>query len=162
MKIFVVAFLSAWVFAVFSDPTSKGASHRPSPEGRKLKEVAPLIVGGRPAHPNEFPYQISLQFLYEGQWRHVCGGVVVAVNKVLTAAHCVKPPNLVSLRVVAGEHSLAEIEGREQVSGIDTAILHPNYDSRTMDYDYGVLRLSRNLTFNNYGWVAAWATVAVL
>ncbi|CAG7724499.1 unnamed protein product [Allacma fusca] len=80
MKIFVVAFLSAWVFTAFSDPTPKGASHRRSPEGRKTKEAGPLIVGA---------------------------------------------------------------EGMEQVSGIDAAILHPNYDSRTMDYDYGVLRLSR-------------------
>ncbi|CAG7723992.1 unnamed protein product [Allacma fusca] len=42
------------------------------------------------------------------------------------------------------------VGGLEQVSGIDAAILHPNYDRRTLDYDYGVLRLSHNLTFNNY------------
>ncbi|CAG7669137.1 unnamed protein product [Allacma fusca] len=53
-------------------------------------------------------------------------------------------------------------EGTEQVSGIDAAILHPKYDRRTMDYDYGVLRLSTNFTFNKYGWVAVWATVVVL
>ncbi|CAG7819218.1 unnamed protein product [Allacma fusca] len=46
------------------------------------------------------------------------------------------------------------VVGTEQVSGIDAAILHPKYDRRTMDYDYGVLRLSHNLTFNKYRWVA--------
>jgi secreted trypsin-like serine protease len=42
------------------------------------------IVGGQDAKPNEFPWQISLQ--YGGS--HVCGGSVLDSGLVITAAHC--------------------------------------------------------------------------
>lgn len=42
------------------------------------------IVGGEDADISEFPHQISLQ--YYGS--HICGGTIIASNRVVTAAHC--------------------------------------------------------------------------
>ncbi|CAG7720747.1 unnamed protein product, partial [Allacma fusca] len=142
MRAFAVACLCAWVFTAFTEPIPRRAPHLHDPGDLMtptlLNEGAPLIVGGRPAEPNEFPYQVSLQIREKAQWNHICGGVVVAEDKVVTAAHCIYGSNHSRLRVVAGEHNLTQDDGTEQVSGIDAAIWHPNYNPRTLDYDYGM------------------------
>ena len=43
------------------------------------------IVGGTPAKPHSWPWQVSIN--YDGT--HVCGGTILSQNYVVTAAHCV-------------------------------------------------------------------------
>lgn len=42
------------------------------------------IVGGKPTTIEDYPYQVSLQH----RSSHVCGGVVISEDYVVTAAHC--------------------------------------------------------------------------
>ncbi|KAM4628645.1 mast cell protease 1A-like [Polymixia lowei] len=99
------------------------------------------IVGGREAAPNSRPYMASLQI--RGQ--HICGGVLVREDYVLTAAHCrsARP-----LRVVLGAHSLSAVEAAKQEFGVINAISHPRYNRQTHQNDVMLLKLNRkaNLT----------------
>lgn len=44
------------------------------------------IVGGEEAVPNSWPWQVSLRVAGE----HVCGGVIIKPDWILTAAHCLQ------------------------------------------------------------------------
>ncbi len=76
-------------------PAPAGAhwEYRPSsPEAAPTEGAAPEVVGGTPAAPGTFAYQVALAspgvpgLNIRGQF---CGGSLIAPDAVLTAAHCV-------------------------------------------------------------------------
>lgn len=71
------------------------------------------IVGGTEVYPvNNFPYQLSLRF-YDTQtgWNgHNCGGVLIAAQWALSAAHCFVFIGAGYYEVWAGKHNLTKVE----------------------------------------------------
>lgn len=55
----------------------------------KVPNIQPRVVGGNYASRNEFPYQVGLS-LEVGGLMFWCGGSLISVEHVLTAAHCVE------------------------------------------------------------------------
>lgn len=43
------------------------------------------IVGGQPVIIEQYPYQASVRHLDH----HICGGVILDYNTIITAAHCI-------------------------------------------------------------------------
>jgi secreted trypsin-like serine protease len=96
----VVLFAAVLVAGLFAGTSPAGAAgddeHAARPGGhwvhREVGQAPPEIVGGTPANPGEFPYQVALAFAgtpgipIRGQF---CGGSLIAPDTVLTAAHCV-------------------------------------------------------------------------
>ncbi|KAL1023024.1 hypothetical protein UPYG_G00035510 [Umbra pygmaea] len=105
-------------------------------DGRKDPKVG--IVGGREAVPHSRPYMVSLQ----SQRQHICGGVLVREDFVLTAAHCTG-----RVRVVLGAHNLSEEENSQQIFDVVRYIPHPLY-ADTLENDIMLLKLNGRATLS--------------
>ncbi|XP_055454274.1 anionic trypsin-2 [Psammomys obesus] len=105
------------------------------------------IVGGYTCQKHSVPYQVSLNSGY-----HFCGGSLINNQWVVSAAHCYKS----RIQVRLGEHNINVLEGNEQFVNSAKVIRHPNYNSRTLDNDIMLIKLSSPVTLN-----ARVATVAL-
>ena len=103
------------------------------------------IVGGQPAEKNEYSWLVGL--VYKFSKSPFCGGSLITSNTVLTAAHCKEFITLFRLfRVHVGEHDVTLDEGEIK---IDASLfeIHPDYDEDSSDFDFGIVRLVRHVTF---------------
>ncbi|XP_066474140.1 trypsin I-P38-like [Tiliqua scincoides] len=98
------------------------------------------IVGGYTCQKHSVPYQVSLNSGY-----HFCGGSLINNQWVVSAAHCYKS----RIQVRLGEHSLTLNDGTEQYINSATVIRHPSYNSRTLDNDIMLIKLSTKATLNS-------------
>ncbi|KAK3878927.1 hypothetical protein Pcinc_016470 [Petrolisthes cinctipes] len=102
------------------------------------------IIGGRPAQPGEWPWQVVILNKYHEAF---CGGTVVGSRWVLTAAHCVRRKLFVRL----AEHDLAVREGPEMEYKVWRSITHPQYDATTVDNDVALLELPEDVAGSGVG-----------
>uniref|UniRef100_A0A8C2ZXY8 Granzyme 3, tandem duplicate 3 n=1 Tax=Cyclopterus lumpus TaxID=8103 RepID=A0A8C2ZXY8_CYCLU len=100
------------------------------------------IVGGRVAKPHSRPYMASLQF-YD---QHLCGGMLIREDFVLTAAHCKQP---LPLTVVLGAHDISKKEKSQQRIQVTKYHQHPKFTGE-YDYDIMLLELKDNATLTRY------------
>ncbi|XP_034034844.1 transmembrane protease serine 2 [Thalassophryne amazonica] len=131
------------------------------------------IVGGTDAAPGAWPWQVSLQINNQ----HLCGGSIITLYWIVSAAHCFKKYNNPEIwRVQAGKLRLSEME---HFSGnrVDKIIIHENFDRNTLNNDIALLKLAKALTFTekikpvclpNVGvdlsagkqaWITGWGTI---
>jgi len=89
-------------------------------------------VNGRPASECEWPWQVDMQG---------CGGMIIAAEWVLTAAHCRS-----SLRKAlrAGLTSLSSPGARAQTRQIAQFIRHPDYSGKPLyDWDLQLVKVNK-------------------
>ncbi|MCS6828213.1 MAG: trypsin-like serine protease [Caldilinea sp.] len=109
---------------------------------------SPTIIGGGPADPGEYPWQVALLQANTGQWWG-CGGSLISPSWVATAAHCVSEGGSAvtspsALHVVVGRHDLTTNEG--QRIPVAEVHVHPNFNPATFDSDIALLRLRYPVT----------------
>ncbi|XP_017131041.1 trypsin-1 [Drosophila elegans] len=103
----------------------------------------PRIVGGFPADIANIPYIVSIQLF----GIHHCGGSIVSRQIILTAAHCLGEVSPRLLKVKVGGTSRNRKDG--VLYSVAEVHSHEKYNAKTMDYDIGVVRLTKNLTLSN-------------
>uniref|UniRef100_A0A9J7YQ43 trypsin n=1 Tax=Cyprinus carpio carpio TaxID=630221 RepID=A0A9J7YQ43_CYPCA len=103
------------------------------------------IVNGTEAKPHSRPYMVSLQ----KDKTHVCGGFLISDEFVLTAAHCRKGNEI--LTVVVGAHDLRNSKSSDHI-GVKNYIPHSGLN------DIMLLRVTNStekLNLNNYvNWIS--------
>ncbi|XP_017839754.1 trypsin delta-like [Drosophila busckii] len=104
-----------------------------------LPKLSGHILGGSLTTNIDFPHMVSVQ------GPGICGGSLITVNVVVTAAHCVEGAPASKLNVVAGARLLNIGVDRLKVS---RTIIHANYSSTTMANDIALLRLSKPVTLS--------------
>jgi len=114
------------------------------------KALKARIVNGDPAHPGQFPWQISIRFkrpLYSGKLaiEHNCGGSLIDECWVLSAAHCFPENKKKKYYVRVGDTNNDAEEGTEQDFDIDELIIHQDYKLYPSPRnDIALIKLKRN------------------
>uniref|UniRef100_A0A182QB53 Peptidase S1 domain-containing protein n=1 Tax=Anopheles farauti TaxID=69004 RepID=A0A182QB53_9DIPT len=103
------------------------------------------IVGGQLADDTQMPYQIAL--FYNGRFR--CGGSIIGVRHVLTAAHCLQDGDTVLdpalFDVHVGSADLNAGGQRYQVRGV-----YPHEKYGNFQNDIGLLEMKKPFHFDKY------------
>jgi len=111
------------------------------------------VVGGQNSQVNEYPWMALLRLASSASYRFFCGGSLINNGWVVTAAHCIYPGlSASSLQIRLGEHDrYTESESDITLTvGVSSLHRHPNYDSRTIVNDIGLVRLATKVDISVY------------
>ena len=112
-----------------------------------LPLLVQAIIGGSRANPHEFPWIVHVK-----DQHMTCGGTIIAKDLVITAAHCVEhiDKNYNDELFISMGHSdrYSSIMKKAKAKSI---LIHPQWDAhRWYAYDIALLRLSKDIEFNNF------------
>ncbi|XP_054855111.1 trypsin-3-like [Eublepharis macularius] len=103
------------------------------------------IIGGYECLAHSQPWQVFLTYGAGYRW---CGGSLINDRWIISAAHCYKNPR--TLVAHLGEHDTTVEEGTEQHIQVEKAIRYPQYNERTTDHDFMLIKLSQPARFNAF------------
>ncbi|KAB5576870.1 hypothetical protein PHYPO_G00203480 [Pangasianodon hypophthalmus] len=108
------------------------------------------IIGGNEAKPHSRPYMVSFQI----NKKHMCGGMLIRSDYVLTAAHCVdniEYSGKDQLEVVLGAHNInLKKEPQQQRIQVQKHIKHPCYKQEARPNDIMLLKLKSKAKLNKF------------
>lgn len=110
--------------------------------GISIADLGKRVVNGKDAKAHSWPWMVSLR--YNG--RHICGGSLIKVNWVVTAAHCVERDRQIgSYTVVVGSHHRTSTTQFERSYNLKKIIIHEKYLRSHLRNDIAVLQLEASI-----------------
>lgn len=110
------------------------------------------ILGGLPAEQNEFPYQVSVEYLnITGYYyQQFCAGSILNKRWILTAAHCINNQLNIRARIVAGGLDLGDESSFKQMRDVIEMFYHENYaqNGYPAPNDIGLMKVNKSFKFN--------------
>nr|XP_002131103.1 plasminogen [Ciona intestinalis] len=110
------------------------------------------IIGGTNANYGSHPWLVNIRRLTDV---NICGGTLIAPNKVLTAAHCFgnnRNPNVNYYFGFLGKQDrrINRVDRGQRRVSFASILIHPNYNHATTDNDIAIITLTESVTYNNY------------
>lgn len=124
--------------------------------GIVIAKSSPLIVHGEETYAGQFPWHSAIYLSDVGQLKYICGGSLVSMSAIITAAHCVthaktsRAINNNNLLIYLGKNNLQKWTGPEQDAKVAEIVVHPEYDSERFYSDLAVLKLKDSVTRSNF------------
>lgn len=110
-----------------------------SPYRKRLR-----ILNGENAVPFSWPWMISLR---TKNLRHVCSGVLIGRQHLLTAAHCFPNTPAKSILAVLGVNNLRQPLNQRNRHDISRIFMHPEFNNRTGINNIAVFKLSQPVVY---------------
>lgn len=101
----------------------------------------PKIVGGQNTTVEHLPYQASLR--YYGM--HICGGVIINRNTILSGAHCFDTVHFISAYTIRVGSTFRNTGGDS--INVESITKHPEFNGTTYYFDIAIVKLEQNLIF---------------
>lgn len=112
------------------------------------ESITSRIIGGSNA-PSAYPWMVSLQSkaVYEFSGNvptrnaHFCGGVLIAPEWILTAAHCISAERVEDIKFVIGDYSFTDNVTPEVLDG-EWMLRHHQYSKNNLSNDIAIVKLA--------------------
>ena len=108
--------------------------------------IVEAIIGGESVlNPHEFPWVVGVRTEF-GK----CGGSIISKNLVMTAAHCLfnsKKELVQEISILMGHSDLSSDLIKKQ--RVESILIHPQNGNKKYYNDVALLRLSKDLEFDN-------------
>ena len=109
--------------------------------------IVEAIIGGESVlNPHEFPWMVGVR-TKSGK----CGGSIITKNLVMTAAHCVFNSKTQELKqeisILMGHSNISSALIKKESVG--SVLVHPQNDNKQYYNDVTLLRLTKDLEFDN-------------
>ena len=108
--------------------------------------IVEAIIGGESVlNPHEFPWVVGVR-TESGK----CGGTIITKNLVMTAAHCIfnsKKELNQEISILMGHSDISSALIKKE--SIESVLVHPQNDNKQYYNDVALLRLTKDLEFDN-------------
>ncbi len=142
--------VGSYVICAAEEPTARtfvrtGNADYDDAVQRFIEKAAPKIVGGKPATPGAYPWQVSLvvSSIRDAGRGHFCGGSILNEKWIITAAHCMTQLTPSQFQVIVGTSTLDSGSKRHVVA---RALVHEAYEKvAPHDSDVALVELQEPL-----------------
>lgn len=145
-SLFVVLSIFYMVFVLKNIYTLKCG--KPAIAARNFKRV----IRGKEALSNSFPWMVSLRYFNSrGVLSHFCGGSLIGMSYVLTAAHCVIQIDPEKIHLIIGLNNLNDTINEYNLFRPETIVYNKEFDMSNITYgaDLALIKLDRPVTLSS-------------
>ncbi|KYB27515.1 Transmembrane protease serine 9-like Protein [Tribolium castaneum] len=113
----------------------------------KSKNLISRIIGGSNAYAGQFPFAAAIN-VQTSDSKFFCVGTLLTNQWILTAGHCVNNAKLFTIQV--GSNTLKGEDPNRVVVATSDYVLHPEFNSATLENNIGLIKLRLPVEFTNY------------